>query len=148
MTLSSEHWLIWAILSAVFAALTGLFAKVGIQGVNPDYATLLCTMMLVVILMPLVMFTGKWSNPFALSSRVWIFLALSALATGASWICYYRALKLGDVAQVVPVDKASIVLAVVFAVAFLRERPSVQEWFGIGLITAGVLTMVVKIKWW
>ena len=102
--------------------------------------------MVVVVLIPVVLYIGKWTNPLSLSSKTWIFLGLSAIATGASWICYYRALQLGTVSQVVPVDKTSVILAVLFAVAFLRERPSFQEWIGIGFVTVGVLVIAVKIK--
>jgi len=144
MTLSSEHWLVWAIFSAIFAALTGIFAKVGIQGIDSHFATFIRTVMVTVVLIAFLTFTGKWANPLSLSSKTWIFLALSALATGASWVCYFRALQLGNVSQVVPIDKTSVVLAVLFAVAFLRERPSLQEWMGIGLISAGVLVIAMK----
>lgn len=136
-------WVTWALLSACFAALTAVFAKVGVQDVDPDLATFIRTVLIVVVLAPLVWFTGKWSNPLSLSTRTLLFLALSAMATGASWICYFRALKLGNVAQVAPVDKFSVVLAAIFAFALLGERPSARDWIGIGLVAAGVLTLAL-----
>ena len=120
---TSTSWLYWAILSAIFAGLTAIFAKIGIQGVDSDLATLIRTTIIIVVLAAFVAYTGKWSNPFALSSKTWLFLSLSALATGASWVCYFRALKLGDASKVAPIDKLSLVLVAVFAFTFLGERP-------------------------
>lgn len=140
----STNWFYWAALSAVFAALTAIFAKVGIQGVDSDLATLVRTIIIVFVLAPFVWFAGKWSNPLALSSKTWLFLSLSALATGASWVCYFRALQLGQASKVVPVDKFSLVLVAVFAFAFLGERPSVQEWLGIAMVAGGVLLLAIK----
>ena len=140
----STGWVFWAILSAVFAALTAVFAKIGIQGVDSDLATLIRSAIILVVLSWFVAYTGKWSNPFALTSRTWLFLGLSGLATGASWVCYFRALKLGDASQVAPVDKLSLVLVAVFAFAFLGERPSVREWSGIAMVAGGVLLLAFK----
>lgn len=128
----------------MFAALTAIFAKIGIQGVDSDLATLVRTVIIVFVLAAFVWLAGKWSNPFSLSGRTWFFLALSALATGASWVCYFRALQLGDASQVAPVDKFSLVLVAIFAFAFLGERPSPREWAGIALVAAGVLTLAFK----
>jgi len=100
--------LLWALLSATFAALTAIFAKVGLEGVDSDYATLIRTVVILGVLAAFVTATGKWTSPGSLSARTWIFLTLSALATGASWVCYFRALKVGDASQVAPVDKASV----------------------------------------
>ncbi len=136
---TSNGWLYWAILSAVFAGLTAIFAKIGIQGVDSDLATLIRTTIIIVVLAAFVAYTGKWSNPFALSSKTWLFLSLSALATGASWVCYFRALKLGDASKVAPIDKLSLVLVAVFAFTFLGERPSLREWSGIAMVAGGVL---------
>ena len=138
---TSNGWLLWASLSAVFAALTAILAKVGVKGVDSDLATLVRTAIVLALLLPFVWFSGKWSNPAALPPRTLLFLALSALATGASWVCYFRALQVGDASLVAPVDKASVVLVALFAVAFLGERPSAQAWLGIGLIGAGVLVL-------
>ena len=134
-------WFFWAVLSACFAALTAIFAKVGIQGVDSDFATLIRTIVIVFVLAAFVAYAGKWSDPRVLSSRTLIFLTLSALATGASWVCYFRALQIGEASQVAPVDKFSIVLVAIFAYAFLGERPSLKEWLGIGLVASGVLLL-------
>ncbi|HSH73209.1 MAG TPA: EamA family transporter [Methylophilaceae bacterium] len=142
--MAASGWLFWALLSAVFAALTAIFAKIGLEGIDSDLATLIRTAVIIVVLAGFVYGAGKWSNPFNFSSRSWLFLVLSGLATGASWVCYFRALKLGDVAKVAPVDKFSILLVVLFAVIFLGERPSGREWAGIAMIGAGVLTLAFK----
>lgn len=142
--LTREGWFIWALLSAVFAAMTAIFAKIGIRGVDSDLATLIRTVVIFFVLSAFVYCTGKWSNPFELSRRTWAFLVLSGLATGASWVCYFRALKLGNASQVAPIDKLSVVLVALFAVAFLGERPSGQAWTGIALVAAGVLTLALQ----
>jgi len=141
---TSAGWFYWAILSAVFAALTAIFAKLGIQDVDPDLATLIRTAIIIVVLSAFVIYTGKWANPFELSSRTWLFLGLSGLATGASWVCYFRALKLGEASKVAPVDKFSLVLVAVFAFTFLGERPSLREWLGIAMVASGVLMLAFK----
>jgi len=137
-------WVPWALLSAVFAALTAIFAKVGLDGIDSDYATLLRTVVIVLTLGALIYATGKWQSPWDLPSKSVAFLVLSALATGASWLCYFRALKLGPASQVAPVDKLSVVLVAVFAVAFLGERPVEREWAGIALVAAGVLLLSLR----
>lgn len=137
-------WFYWAILSASFAALTAIFAKLGIRGVDSDLATLVRTAVIIVVLAAFVVYAGKWSNPFALPARTWLFLVLSGLATGASWVCYFRALQIGEASKVAPVDKFSLVLVAVFAVVFLGERPSLRDWGGIGLVAAGVLVLALK----
>ena len=139
-----SHWFFWALLSAVFAALTAIFAKIGLENVNSDLATLVRTAVIMAVLAAFVYVTGKWSNPLELSSRTWLFLVLSGLATGASWVCYFRALKIGDASKVAPVDKFSLLLVAVFAVLFLGERPSIREWTGILMIGAGVLVLAFK----
>lgn len=141
---SSASWVYWALLSAVFAALTAIFAKIGIQGVDSDLATLIRTMIILVILAAFVWFTGKWSNPGELSMKTWLFLSLSALATGASWVCYFRALQIGDAAKVAPIDKLSLVLVAIFAFVFLGERPNLYGWVGIALVSLGVLLIAIK----
>lgn len=137
-------WLIWALLSAGFAALTAIFAKIGIEGVDSDLATLLRTVLIGTVLAVIVAAMGKWSNPLELPRRTWVFLSLSALATGASWVCYFRALQAGPASLVAPVDKLSVVLVALFAVMFLGERPTSREWLGIGLVAAGALTLALK----
>jgi transporter family protein len=137
-------WLYWALLSAVFAALTAIFAKVGIRGVDSDLATLVRTVIIVLVLAAFVWFAGKWSNPLALPAKTWLFLTLSALATGASWVCYFRALQVGEASRVAPVDKFSLVLVAVFAFAFLGERPAARDWLGILMVGGGVLVLAWK----
>jgi len=137
-------WFQWALLSAAFAALTAIFAKVGIRGVDSDLATLVRTAVILVVLTAFVVWTGKWSNPLALPGKTWAFLVLSGLATGASWVCYFRALQIGNASQVAPVDKLSLVLVAVFAFAFLGERPNLREWAGIAMVAGGVLALSIK----
>jgi len=141
---SSTSWFFWALMSAIFAALTAIFAKIGIRGVDSDLATLIRTAIIIVVLSAFVWFAGKWSNPFALSSKTWIFLSLSGLATGASWVCYFRALQIGEASKVAPVDKLSLVLVAIFAFTFLGERPSLREWAGIAMVAGGVLVLAIK----
>ena len=144
MNINMNHWLVWATLSACFAALTAIFAKVGLRQIDSDLATLIRTVIIAFVLSLLVWGLGKWQNPLLLSGKTWLFLTLSAFATGASWLCYFRALQLGQVSQVAPIDKLSVVLATLFAVLFLGERPSVQEYLGIILIALGVITIALK----
>ncbi len=141
---TAPSWLPWALSSAVFAALTAIFAKIGLEGIDSDFATLLRTVVILVVLGAFVATTGKWRNPLELPVRSTSFLVLSALATGASWVCYFRALKVGEAAKVAPVDKLSVVLVAVFAVAFLGERLAAREWLGIGLVALGVLTLSLR----
>ena len=142
--MTSTSWAYWAFLSAVFAALTAIFAKIGIQGVDSDLATLVRTAIIIVVLSVFVWFAGKWSNPFNLPGKTWLFLTLSGLATGASWVCYFRALQLGDASKVAPIDKLSLVLVAIFAVIFLGERPSLKDWSGIALVASGVLILAIR----
>ena len=141
---TTANWFIWALLSAVFAALTAIFAKIGLKGVDSDLATLVRTVVIMAVLSAFVYAAGKWRNPFELSSKTWLFLVLSGLATGASWVCYFRALKVGDASKVAPVDKLRLLLVVLFAFVFLHERPAVREWIGILMVAAGVLVLAFK----
>lgn len=141
---SPSSWFYWAILSAVFAAMTAIFAKIGIQGVDSDLATLVRTGIIIIVLGAFVWYTGKWTNPLTLPGKTWLFLTLSGLATGASWVCYFRALQIGEASKVAPVDKLSLVLVAVFAFAFLGERPSLREWSGIAMVAGGVLVLAIK----
>lgn len=141
---SSNSWFYWAFMSAVFAACTAIFAKIGIRNVDSDFATLIRTVIIIIVLTAFVWFTGKMSNPAALSPKTWLFLGLSGLATGASWVCYFRALQIGEASKVAPVDKLSLVLVAIFAFIFLEERPSLQEWTGIALVAGGVLVLAIK----
>jgi bacterial/archaeal transporter family protein len=142
--MTTSPWLPWALLSAAFAALTAIFAKIGLDGVDSDFATLLRTVVIVLTLSTLVYTTGKWQSPLALPPRSAAFLVLSGLATGASWLCYFRALKLGDASKVAPVDKLSVVLVALFGVALLGERPALREWLGISLVGAGVVLLSLR----
>ncbi len=141
---AASNWFVWALLSAVFAALTAIFAKIGLAGIDSDLATLVRTAVILGVLAAFVVATGKWANPFGLSGRTWLFLVLSGLATGASWVCYFRALKVGDASKVAPVDKLSLLLVAVFAVIFLHERPTWREWAGIAMVGTGVLVLAIK----
>jgi transporter family protein len=144
MMTNDTSWFTWAIGSAIFAALTAILAKVGLNGVDSDLATLVRTVVILCMLSLFVYGTGKWINPLTLSPRTLLFLTLSGLATGASWVCYFRALKIGDASKVAPVDKLSLLLVAVFACLFLHERPSLREWTGILMVGAGVLVLALK----
>lgn len=141
---ADNTWFYWAVMSAVFAALTAIFAKIGIQSVDSDLATLVRTGIILVVLSGFVWYAGKWSNPLNLSAKTWTFLVLSGLATGASWVCYFRALKIGDASKVAPVDKMSVILVAIFAVIFLGDRPNLREWSGIALVAAGIVLLAFK----
>lgn len=137
-------WQFWAVLSAVFAALTAIFAKVGVADINSDLATFIRTVVVLVALGGLLAATGKLVADGPISAKTWTFLILSGLCTGASWLCYFRALKLGPASLVAPIDKLSVVLVVLFGVLFLGERPSGAEWIGIALIAAGAVIIALK----
>lgn len=139
----TTSWLFWAILSAAFAALTAIFAKIGVAGVNSDLATLIRTLVIIVILGAIVAATGQWQAPSSISGKTWLFLGLSGMATGASWLAYFRALKLGDAARVAPIDKLSIVLVAVFGVAFLGEKLGLMNWLGVVMIACGALLLAL-----
>ncbi|CAN5233607.1 EamA family transporter [soil metagenome] len=133
------EWFYWALGSALFASLTAIFAKVGLQGIDSDYATLIRTAIIFCVLGAFVYGTGKWTSPAGIPAKSWTFLTLSGLATGASWVCYFRALKMGDASKVAPVDKLSLVLVAIFAVLFLGERPTGVQWAGIAMVGMGVV---------
>ena len=128
----------------MFAALTAIFAKVGVENIDSDLATLIRTVVIIAALTGFVCFAGKWRNPLELPPRAWGFLVLSGLATGASWVCYFRAIKLGEISKVAPIDKLSLLMVAVFAFFFLDERPSAREWMGILMVGAGVLLLALK----
>jgi len=132
-------WPFWAILSAVFAALTAIFGKIGVENINSDFATLIRTVIILVVLAVFVTATQAWQPLEAVPRRTWLFLMLSGLATGASWVCYYRALKAGPASGVAPIDKMSVVLVALFAALFLGERLLLHNWIGIGLIALGAI---------
>ncbi|HCL66318.1 MAG TPA: transporter [Rhizobium sp.] len=137
-------WPFWALLSAMFAALTAIFAKIGIENVNSDFATFIRTIVILLAAGLMVYITGTWQSPGTIGGRSWLFLVLSGLATGASWICYFRALKLGDAARVAPIDKLSVVFVAVFAVAFLGERMALPNWLGIAMIAGGAVLVAYR----
>lgn len=136
-------WLLFAILSAVFAALTSIFAKIGIDGVNSNLATAIRTCVVVLMSWIMVFLTNSQGGFTEISRKSWIFLIISGLATGASWLCYYKALQIGNANKVVPVDKMSVVLTLIFAFVFLHEQFTVKSLIGSILITAGTLFMVI-----
>jgi len=137
-------WQFWALLSAGFAALTAIFAKIGIENVNSDFATFIRTIVILLVAGMIVYTSGNWQGPSSVSAKTWLFLILSGAATGASWICYFRALKLGDAARVAPVDKLSVVFVSVFAVLFLGERLALPNWLGVTLITCGAVLVAYR----
>lgn len=134
-----SSWLVWAALSAVFAALTAIFAKVGVERIDSDFATFFRTCVVISALAIILTVTHKWQSPGTLSQRSLNFLTLSGLATGASWICYFRALQIGEAARVAPVDKLSVVLVAIVSTVFLGERLSGMNWLGISLIAGGAI---------
>jgi bacterial/archaeal transporter family protein len=143
-TISFSSWQAWAVLSAMFAALTAIFAKVGVEGINSDLATLIRTVVVLVSLSLILFATGQFSQPGPISTKSWLFLLLSGLGTGASWLCYFRALKLGPATLVAPIDKLSVVLVALFGAVFLGERPSLYGWLGIAMISAGAVLIAIK----
>ena len=144
MRLDLVSWQLWALLSAAFAALTAIFAKIGVESVDSDFATFIRTVVVLAGLGTILVVTARWQPLNSISGRSYVFLVLSGLATGASWVCYFRALKLGDAARVAPIDKLSVVLVAVFAAAFLGEKLSLAAWLGIVLIAFGAILVAYK----
>jgi transporter family protein len=138
-------WQFWALGSALFAALTAILAKIGIEGVNSDFATFIRTIVILIAAGAMVMITNHWQAPSTVSNRTWIFLVLSGLATGLSWICYFRALKIGNASQVAPIDKLSVVLVAIIAAVFLGEKMSPINWVGVALIGVGAVLVAVQL---
>jgi transporter family protein len=132
-------WQFWAVLSAAFAALTAIFAKVGVENVNSDFATFIRTIVILIVLAGILAALGEFQSPASVAPRTYAFLVLSGLATGASWLCYFRALKLGNASQVAPIDKMSVVLVAIFGVLFLGEHLTAPNWLGIALIAGGAI---------
>ncbi len=139
-----EGWVFWALLAAVFAALTAIFGKVGVAGVSADYATFIRVVVILAALALILTVTGQWQATGSIPRRSWLFLVLSGLATGASWLCYYRALQLGDAARVAPLDKLSVVLVAIFGASFLGERLSAVNWAGVALIAGGAVLVALR----
>lgn len=142
--MNGHTWFFWALASAFFAALTAIFAKAGLQGIDSDFATFIRTPVILAALALFLTWAGKWQGVAAFTARNWLFLVLSGLATGASWLAYFKALQLGDASRVAPVDKFSLVLVALLAVVFLGERPRPHECGGLGLVAAGVLVLAIK----
>jgi bacterial/archaeal transporter family protein len=140
-----DTWQFWAVLSAAFAALTAIFAKIGVEQINSDFATFIRTIVILCVIAAILVGTGQWQPVTSVSGRTYIFLVLSGLATGGSWLCYFRALKIGDAARVAPIDKLSVVLVAVLGVVFLGERLSGSNWLGVALITAGAVLVAYKV---
>src|SRR6185312_14143319 len=144
MSALSENWLFWAVLSAIFAALTAIFAKIGVADIDSNFATFIRTIVVIAALAAILSVTGGWQSPSEISTRTYVFLLLSGLGTGASWLCYFHALKLGEAARVAPIDKLSVVMVAIFGVAFLGERLSATNWIGVGLIAAGAILVALS----
>jgi len=144
MNSAFASWQLWALLAAAFAAMTAIFAKIGVENVGSDFATLIRTAIIFAVLAIIIAASGQWQPLREISNRTWIFLTLSGLATGASWLCYFRALKLGNASQVAPVDKLSVVLVAVFGAIFLGEKLSVINWLGVALISAGAALVAYR----
>ena len=138
-------WLFYALLAALFAALTAIFAKIGLQGIDSDFATLIRTVMIVFIVTLWISHLGKWQPLAGITGKQWLFLFLSAAATGFSWLFYFKALQIGNAAQVAPIDKLSVVLVTVFGVVFLGERLSGTNWLGVCLIAAGAVLVAYRV---
>jgi len=137
-------WQFWALGAAVFAALTAVFAKIGVEDVNSDFATFVRTVVILFALAGLLLATGQWQSLGGVSRRTYLFLVLSGLATGASWLCYFRALKMGDVARVAPIDKLSVVLVALFGAVFLGEKLAAVNWLGVAMIAAGAVLVAYR----
>ena len=138
-------WPFWALASAVFAALTAILAKIGVEGVSSNLATLVRTVVILAFAALIVTVAGEWRAPGEIARRSWLFLVLSGLATGASWLCYFRALKIGEAAKVAPIDKLSVVFVAVIAATFLGEKLSPVNWLGVALIAAGAVLVALRV---
>ena len=139
-----SSWLPWALMSAAFAALTAIFAKIGVEAVPSNFATFVRTVVILAVAAALVTASGQWRAPSSVSARTWVFLALSGAATGASWLCYFRALQLGEAARVAPIYKLSVVLVAAFGVLFLGEKLAGLNWLGVALIAAGAVLVAFR----
>ena len=136
-------WQFWAVLSAIFAALTAIFAKVGVANINSDLATFIRTCVILLTLALIIYATGQFQNPASIEPRTYLFLVLSGFATGVSWLCYFRALKLGNASQVAPIDKLSVVLVAIFGALLLGEKLTLLNWLGVVLIALGALLVAL-----
>ncbi len=139
-----ESWLLFALGSAFFAALTALFGKIGVAGINSNLATFIRTIVILLVTAGILSLRGEWARPANLSSHAWLFLVLSGIATGLSWLCYYRALQLGPVSKVAPIDKLSVAMVIVLGFLVLGEKPTLPVLVGGGLILAGAVVIAVS----
>lgn len=139
-----QSWQFWAFLAAIFAALTAIFAKVGVENVGSDFATFIRTIVIPIVIAGMLAATKQFQSFTSISARSYLFLVLSGIATGASWLCYFRALKLGDAARVAPIDKLSVVMVAIFGVVFLGEQLTMPNWVGVMLIAAGAVLVAYK----
>jgi transporter family protein len=144
MRIEMDSWQFWAFLSAIFAALTAIFGKIGVSGIDSDFATLIRTIVILGVIALVVAIRGAAQPLATVSQQTWIFLVLSGLATGASWLCYFRALKLGQVSQVAPVDKLSVVLVAIIGVIALGETLTLRAWTGVALVAGGAALLAFK----
>jgi len=138
-----QSWLLFALGSAFFAALTALFGKLGVAGINSNLATFIRTLVILVVTAGILSLRGEWARPAGLPWHSWMFLVLSGIATGLSWLCYYRALQLGPVSKVAPIDKLSVAIVIVLGLVFLGEKPSLPLLLGGGLIVAGAVVIAL-----
>jgi transporter family protein len=143
MSAALSSWQSWAVLSALFAALTAIFAKIGVEQIGSDLATFIRTLVVIVMLAAILFASGQFQSPSTIPARTWTFLVLSGLATGASWLCYFRALKIGQAAQVAPIDKLSVVLVAIFGAVFLGEKLALVNWLGVALIAVGAILVAL-----
>ncbi|MDE1152679.1 MAG: EamA family transporter [Micavibrio sp.] len=144
MRLPLDSWQFWAVMSAIFAAMTAIFAKIGIENINSDFATFIRTVVILTVLGLILYVGGQWQDLSSISGKTYLFLVLSGLATGGSWLCYFRALKIGEAARVAPIDKMSVVLVAIFGVIFLGEKLSGPNWLGVTLIASGAILVSYK----
>jgi len=138
-------WQFWALVAAFFAALTAIFAKIGVTGINSDFATFIRTLIIIAALALFLSISGQWQNLAQINKKSWLFLVLSGLATGASWLAYFRALQLGNASSVAPVDKLSVVLVAIFSVLFLDEKLELNQWLGVFFVSIGAILLCVKL---
>ncbi|WP_196793541.1 EamA family transporter [Bartonella tamiae] len=138
-------WQFWALIAAIFAALTAIFSKIGIHGIHSDFATFIRTLVIIAALCLFLTITNQWQNTASISLKSWVFLILSGLATGVSWLAYFRALQLGEASRVAPIDKLSVIFVALFGVTFLGEKLSLLNWLGVFLIGSGVILLSIKI---
>ena len=137
------HWQFWALLSAGFAALTAIFAKIGVENIGSDFATFIRTIVILALVAAILFAGGQWQPPATVPGRTWLYLVLSGCATGASWLCYFRALKIGEAARVAPIDKLSVVFVAIFGALLLGEKLSLLNWLGVALIAAGAICVAL-----